>query len=335
MKKILPVDITQLISELGMLIASGLSINKALEMVQYEQEKPAMHRLIVAFKSKADKGKSLADIWARYPQYFEPFLVEMLAQSDNKAVTLRHIAEYRDTIEQNEINLQQDLKFPRSYFMLLIITFVFISTIVFNYIIPVFNDTVSTYGTELPALTTFFISIAEFIGKEWSFILVSIFLIGGLLWWKWHIIKLYVPFWGRVYHQIALVRCLQTCTFMLSHHKSLPQALEAAEQISNNVMFAKLLKKSTQKIATGTGLSQALSPFFPKKVLHIITIGLPPNDMATLLTKLAHRYTLQFQKKSNLLMRVSSFMAFILLVGIIGTFIIAMYLPLFAMASIL
>jgi type IV pilus assembly protein PilC len=335
MKKILPTEITQFIGELAMLMESGISINQALEIVQQGQEKPAMHKLIVAIKTDIHNGISLADSWAKYPQYFEPFIIERMHK--NLAVTLSQITEYRESLNESEKNLTQELRYSFSYLMVMTIIFLAVSSLLLIYVIPTFSKMYNEIGASLPTMTVFIIKISNFcVNYNW-FILSGLLGLGLLLRFQWHTVKLYLPLLGNFYHKVALTRFLRTSAFMLSQKVSLTTAFEAAAQAVNNPIYAKSLKQVSQQIATGTSLTNALTQhtIFPKKVIHATIIGTQTNQLDKLLVKLADVYTKQLSQLIKPIIKVYNFIGIILIAIIIGIFVISMYIPIFVMGSLI
>jgi type IV pilus assembly protein PilC len=187
MKKIVPVDVTELISELAMLLKSGISPAQALKIVQQGQEKPAMHKLIGDMQADIETSMSLADCWSKYPQYFEPFLTDMLRKNENEnqnqATTLAKIAEYRETMEESEMDLIQGMGYPFAYLALVSVVVLIVSTILLLYVLPVFADLFS-FGADLPAPTLDFINFSDWlIANQWL-ILGTALGLGALLWIK-------------------------------------------------------------------------------------------------------------------------------------------------------
>ncbi len=335
MKKILPVDVTQLISELAMLLEGGISINNALEIVQQEQEKAAMYKLIGDIQTNLAKGMSLADSWAKYPQYFAPFLVEMLRQSQNLATTLAQIAEYRESIEESEMDLVQEMEYPFSYLMIVVVVLLAISSLLLTYVTPIFADMFYAFGAALPIPTQFIIDISDFVISYWWLMLGCGLGLGVLLWFKRQTVKLYIPLFGHFYHKLALVRCLRTCAFMLSHKAPLPKAFEAAAQAVNNSVYAKLLRQASQEMRTGTRLPKELASIFPKKVIHAMTIGTHTNQFDKLLVKLADVYTKQLYQMIAPIVRKYNLVGIVVIAALVGIFVIAMYMPIFLMGSMI
>ncbi len=333
MKKILPVDITQFINEVAMLLQSGLSIEKALKIVQIEQDKSAMDKLIGDIQTNLADGMSLADSWAKYPQYFEPFLVESLKQGENLAIRLAQIAQYREKMEENEMDLIHEMEFPMAYLMSVFTIFVIISSILLIYVMPVFMEMFDAFGIQLPAATEFLFIFSDFVLYYWWIILSGGLSLGILLRLKWQTVKLYLPLFGRFYQKLALVRCLHTLAFTLSQKVPLSKAFEAAAQVVNNSVYAKLLQQASQKMLSSSTLPDTLSPFFTKKVFHVMMIGTHTNQFEKLLTKLADLYTKQLHQMIGPIVRKYQLIGIILIAVLVGIFVISMYLPIFMMGQ--
>lgn len=334
MKPILSIDITQFISELALLMETGISIKKALEIVQIEPEKPAMYKLIAAIQADIQNGMELADSWAKYPQYFEPFLVDSLR---NQAITLSQFAAYRESLTEPENDLIQELRYSLSYFMVMTLLFLAISSLLLIYVIPSFSMMYHEIGASLPIITIFVINISDFCVEYRWLILLLLLGLGLLLRFQWYRVKLYLPLFGDFYHKVALTRCLRTCAFMLSQRASLAKAFDAAAQAVSNPIYAKVLQQVSQQIMTGTSLINALTQqaFFPKKLIHTTVIGLQTNQLEKLLLKLADVYTKQLCQLIKPIIKIYNFVGIIFIAIIIGIFVIAMYMPIFMIGSLI
>jgi type IV pilus assembly protein PilC len=331
------ISITEFISELALLLESGISCGDALKIVQQGQEKPKMRKLVGDILIDVENDMSLADSFAKYPRYFEPFLVEILhSEGEQKqTATLAKIAQYRESMEVDTFDLTKKIALSSLYFIVLLFVLVILTTISLIYVVPVFADMFSSFGGELPGLTQFIINLSEFVGVYWIYIGSSVLILGGLLWAKWQNMILYIPLFGRLYRKIALVRLLRTCAFMLSEGASLTTAFAAAAQIVNNSLYAKHLNQVSQQVAEDKSLPDALQEksIFPKKIIHAATVGLQTNKLDKLLAKMAAIYTKQLHQSIEPIIKVYTLLFTILVGFIVGLLIISMYLPIFMMGG--
>jgi type IV pilus assembly protein PilC len=337
------VNITDFIGELALLLESGISCGDALKIVQQEQENPAMQKLIAAIITDIENDMSLADSFAKYPHYFEPFLVEMLQSGGNEepkqTATLVKIAKYREYMDVDAADLTKKIAYSSTYILFLFLVFFALTTILIVYVVPVFADMFSSFGGELPGLTQFVVDLSDFFVASWLFIMGGMLIVGGLIWMKWwQTVTLYIPLFGRLYRKIALIRGLRTCAFMLSEGASSAKAFAAAAQIVNNPVYAKQLSQVSQQVAEGMSLSSALHDAhlaFPKKIVHAAAVGTQTDKLDKLLAKLADFYTKQLHQATEPTIKIYTFLLTLFIGIILGLFVISMYMPIFSMGDVI
>ncbi len=333
------VHITEFIGELALLLESGIACRDALKIVQQEQDNRGMQKLIAAILNDVEKGMSLADSFAQYPDYFEPFLVERLVSSGkdeaNQTASLVKIAQYRESMDVDAQNLTKRIAFSSLYILFLLFLLLILTTFLLIYVVPVFADMFRSFGGSLPTLTQWVLNLSDFFVANGLLIMGGVFVLGWLVRIKWQIVTLYIPLIGRLYHKIALIRGLRTCAFMLSEGASVAKAFSAAAQIVHNPIYAKRFNQVSEQVAEGMPLSDALQAhsIFPKKMVHAAVVGTQANKLDKLLAKLADLYAKQLQQATGPIIR-SYTLLLIILIGIIaGLLILSMYLPIFSMGG--
>jgi type IV pilus assembly protein PilC len=338
-KKIWPIDITQFISEFALLLESGISPAEALDIVQQDQEKPAMHNLISAIHTDVKSGMSLAESWTKYPQYFEPFLVDMLRegeQQNNLKASLMKLAEYRESMDVNDAELTQRIIASSSYFWVVFVIILNAAAVLLIYVIPVFADMFESFGGELPALTQLIMVLSDFLVAHWLLVFIALIGLVLLMRAKWDSVKVYSPVFGFLFRKMMLVRGWRTCAFMLSNQASLTTAIEAAAQAVHNSVYARLLQQLNQQLAVGNTLPDALKAVgFPKKVIHAAMVGTQTNQLDKLLDKVADIYIKQLYRVTEPTIRIFNLLLLILLGCLVGFLVIGMYMPIFSMGSVL
>jgi len=332
------INLTEFISELALLLESGISCRDALKIIQPGLEQSEARKLIGNILTDVENGVSLADSFAKYPRYFESFFVDMLRrekEEQNQIAILANMAQYRESMEIDAFDLTKKIASSSLYFVTLLVIFIILTTTALVYVVPVFADMFSSFGGELPGLTQFIINLSDFVNAYWLFIVVGVFILGGLIWAKWQNVTLYIPLFGRLYHKIALVRFLRTCAFMLSEGASLPTALAAAAQMVNNTLYAKHLFYVHEQLSKGKSLPDALQEksIFPKKIIQMATIGIQTNKLDKLFAKMADIYAKQLQQSIEPIIKIYNLL-FTLLIGcLVGLLVISLYLPIFTMGG--
>jgi len=332
MARIPTTDLTQFLSELALLLQSQISVADALQIVQQSQDNLALYQLIETLHAQVESGSSLADSCAKHPQYFEPFWVDLLRQADSQPAKLLQIATYRRQIETGTAYLNGKLLAALSYFSVVFSISLLLLIIMLIYVIPAFDDLFANFGSELPIPTRWLVTFSNcFVAYLWPILAGSLLLI-WFFWYQYQRILLYWPLIGRLYHRLAWITILRTWALMLStHSNNLTQTLLASAQIVKNPHYAKLLQQLSEQVEAGISLSDALlkQRQWPAKIIHTVIIGTQTNQLATLLEPLAEIYHYQVEQLLEPTMKLFNLMIIILLGLLVGTIVIAVYLPIF------
>ncbi len=323
MTAITSTNITEFISELALLLESGISCKEALQIVR--QENSVLQKLIDKISIDIENRMSLADSLAKYPRYFEPFLVDILR--DNGETSLTRIAQYRETMDINAKSLTKKIFMSSIYMIFLIFITLIVATVALIYVIPVFADMFASFGGELPILTQLVLNLSDFFVAYWPFITGGMLVLVGLILVNWQHLTLYIPPFSGLYRKIIWIRCLRTWSFMLVEGASITQAFTVSSQIVGNSVYAKRLNNIQDDF------SIALKGIFPEKIIHAILVGNKTNKLDKLLTKLAEHYTKQLNIAIKPAIKTYTLLLTIFIGILVGLLVISMYLPIFTMGG--
>lgn len=350
-RKIPAEDITHFLGELSILLESGLSLNEALAFTKQGQVPPLLSKFINSIQESVQNGQGLASSLAAYPQYVQPFLVELLSQAEREQhlhTTLTKIVRFREANDIVEINLGERTKIAIAYPFILLILAAMMLSIVMIFVIPQFKLLFDGLRAELPALTILIINISSFIQAWWwmpvpIFILLLIPISKDTYTNKYTNTLDYLRTWlafnspgfGNVNHAFEITRCLRTWEFMSARSTSIEKTLDASASVVHSTIYAHTLRQMRIAVTSDIPLAAALNQqaLFPYKVSQALLIAMRDKGASKLLEKLADLYThqalLRLDRNSRLFTLFST-----LVVGlIIGIIIIAMYLPIFQMAA--
>ena len=325
MATITSANITDFISELALLLESDISCNEALKIIR--QENSVLQKLIDKISSDLENGSSLADSLAKYPQYFEPFLVEII--QNNGETNLTKIAQYRESLDVDATALTKKILMSSTYLISLVFITIVITSLALIYVIPVFADMFSSFGGKLPGLTQSVLDLSDFFVVNWLLITIGIIIFCGLALRNRQLLALYMPPFSGLYRKIIWVRCLRTWAFMLAEKTSIQQAIIASSQMVGNSVYAKRLINISQQ----DDITTALTGNFPEKIIHAILVGQQTNKLDKLLAKLANYYTKQLKIAIEPAIKIYTLFLIMIIGSIIGILIISMYLPIFTMGG--
>lgn len=337
-KKITPADIGDFINEVYLLLKKGLSIQDALVIVQQGQENQALSQLIKALQADTRSLSSFIDALAAYPQYFEKFWVDKLKMLVNDPPiflkALEKITTYHHRSDFQEVDLHHRLQAAFVYFVFLIgLTFAFFLLMV-HFIIPIFADISYGFDRELPILTQWVTQLYGLVNITAGVILIVLVMLFIIAWRSprsnaW--IILHLPIFGRLYHQIVLVRFLRSVAYLSDSQQPLDKIIHTAAQSIHNTTYSHLLTQVSQHIAKGANLAEALARYkiFPKKVIHAAIVGTRAEELESVFSHLADIYNKQIQQAIEPSIKVVSLLATLGIGLVIALLVMAMYLPIF------
>jgi type IV pilus assembly protein PilC len=340
--KSLATEVTSFISELALLLKSGVSGTEALEIIKQEPSDFRLLSLINEIYEDVKQGISLADSLAKQPRYFEPFLVDLVREGEQQnhlAATLVAIAEYQEKLSTSASNLATRLLFALTYpvtLLLIVMVFLFF---MFIWVVPTFADLFASFGGELPVLTAGIIYLSEGVVAYWWLMVAVLLLLSGWVVsaYRKNTLLFKFPVLGRLFHQIAIIRFLHTYALALAHNQSPTSALAACEQTADNQIYATLFQQIRAEITTGTLLTEAFlkQKLFPRRVKHIVVVSTKTKSADQLFSKLADIYTRQLQQQLEPTLKIFSIVMTFMVGLIIALLVIAIYLPLFKMGTVI
>lgn len=326
-------DIALLFNELAILLESGVEMSEALQIIQAEPN-PALNPFINHLSKAVADGTSFSEALSKQPKYFDTFIVDVIkiGEKNNQLIkTLYEVVEFlQNDLDERELTKQIGLSLIYVIFLLGIAFLIAVGLL--NYTVPVFDDLYSNFGGDLPVLTQFFIAFGEYS----IFILIAFVILLGLSIWGWYRIAFSLPLLGKLYHLTAISHFLHTTGFILQHGGTMQQALKGAgDSMSHN--YSQTLLQASQEINSGKSSAEVLkaSKLFPQKVIHALHVGENRPHFASLLLQLAVVYRLKANQSVEPRLRLFSFIMLILVGLFIGMLVIAMYLPIFKMGTVI
>lgn len=335
-------DMTEFVSELTLLLEMNFSCKEALETLQYGSEQPAMHQLVNAIRQEVERDGQLATALAHYPEYFEPVIVEMLRRGEQQgllAATLRKIADYRESKDVALNELIARLTLTSIYPIVLFLFTLALMLVLLVFPVQTFADMFKGFGAELPALTQAIVQLSDFVIAHLGLIVAAIGVLVGYLEFlrRQGLLIFMMPLFGKLFHKAMVIQFLRGYALLYSPSMTPAQTLEGCAQLLGNAVYAKRVRQMSAQLAAGQTLTDVLMQWsdLPKRIVHIAALGLKTQKLDELFNKMASRYTQQLQHATEPTIRLYFVMTTLLLGVFIGCFVIAMYLPIFKMGSVI
>ncbi len=344
--KVAPSDIAIFMRQLATMLAAGIPLVQSFEIVGNGHENPAMQKLILAVKSDVEGGTSLADALSKHPLYFDDLvlnLVEAGEQAGALETLLDKIATYKEKTEALKKKIKKALTYPAA---VLAVAFI-VTTILLIFVIPAFEDLFKGFGADLPTFTRMVIDLSVFVRAKGVYIAVMIGIgIATFMYFKKrsrpmrHFLDrmlLKLPVIGPILQKASIARYARTLSTMFAAGVPLVEALESVAGATGNIVYEEGVLAMRDEVSTGQRLQQAMenTDLFPNMVIQMIAVGEESGSLDDMSSKVADFYEEDVDNAVDNLSSLLEPMIMSILGVLVGGLVVAMYLPIFKMGSVI
>lgn len=344
--KVKPADIAIFSRQLATMLQAGIPLVQAFEIIGAGHDNPAMQRLILAIKQDLEGGTALAEALAKHPLHFDDLyvnLVEVGEHAGSLDSLLDKIATYKEKTEAIKKKIKKALFYPTAVVVVAII----VTAILMIFVIPEFESLFKGFGADLPAFTRFVINISDFVRTQgWI-------LLGGVVAAIWGYmeakkrsrrlreiqdrISLKLPVVGPILVKASIARFARTLSTMFSAGVPLVEALQSVSGATGNVIYEKAVLAMKDEVATGQRLQRAMenTSLFPNMVIQMIAVGEESGSLDEMSGKVADFYEEDVDNAVDAMSSLLEPIIMAILGVLVGGLVIAMYLPIFKMGSVI
>ena len=344
-QKITSKDIAVFSRQLATMMAAGVPMVQAFDIVGRGHANPAMQDMLLAIKSDVEGGSTLTDSLRKYPLYFDDLFCNLVHAGEQAGVLetlLDKIATYREKTESLKGKIKKALFYPAAVILVAIV----ITAVIMIFVIPQFKDLFSSFGADLPAFTKVVISMSEFVTAWWWAMILGV---AGLTmvaanFWKRSpkfretvdTLLLKVPVIGNIMHKAALARFCRTTATMFAAGVPLVEALQSVAGATGSAVYGKAVLAMRDDVATGQSLELTMRQqgLFPHMVIQMVAIGEESGALDDMLSKVADFYEEEVDNAVDALSSLLEPMIMAILGTLIGGLVVALYLPIFQMGSV-
>ena len=343
---ITPGDIAIFSRQLSTMLAAGIPLVQAFEIVGQGHENAAMQKLIMAVKADVEGGSALAEALAKHPLYFDDLFVNLVAAGEQAGALetlLDKIATYKEKTEAIKKKIKKALTYPAA---VVVVAFV-VTIILLIFVIPAFEDLFKGFGADLPAFTRMVVDLSVFVRTQgWMLAIVA----GGIGYTFFYFKKrsramrhfldrmaLRLPIVGPILQKASIARYARTLSTMFSAGVPLVEALESVAGATGNIVYEVGVLQMKDEVATGQRLQQAMenTDLFPNMVIQMIAVGEESGSLDEMSSKVADFYEDDVDNAVDNLSSLLEPMIMAILGVLVGGLVIAMYLPIFKMGSVI
>jgi len=329
--------------QLSVLIDAELPLIQSLSILEDQQKNKYFRTVIRTIKEDVEAGSTLNQAKRKHPKVFDDLYCNLVAsgeQSGSLDVMLRRLAEYIERTVKLRSQVRQAMIYP----VAILIFAVVVSIFLLWKVIPVFASIFRDLGAELPMLTAVIIKLSNFVQNNILFVFLGfIALFFAFRYyrnttqgrWTTDRMLLKIPLFGQLLYKVAMTRVTRTLSTLISGGVPMLEALKITSTTAGNVLIEKEIIDARKLVSEGKTMNEAFreSGRFPLMMLQMINVGEATGTLDEMLSKLANFYDEEVETAVAALMSVMEPVMLIFVGGLVGSLVIAMYLPIFSLIS--
>jgi type IV pilus assembly protein PilC len=338
-------DIAVFSRQLATMLAAGIPLVQAFEIVGNGNEKPSMQKLILDIKQDVEAGTSLHESIARHPLYFDDLFVNLVEAGEHAGALeslLDKIATYKEKTEALKKKVKKALFYPAAVMVVAVV----VTLILLIFVIPQFESLFKGFGADLPAFTQMVIDMSKFVQSDGIEIAV---VVGVGVWTFVYFHKrsrkmrefmdrmsLKVPIIGPILNKSAIARYARTLSTMFAAGVPLVEALDSVAGATGNIVYENAVMKMKDEVATGQRLQRAMenTSLFPNMVIQMIAVGEESGSLDSMSAKVATFYEAEVDNAVDSMSSLLEPLIMAILGVLVGGLVIAMYLPIFKLGAV-
>jgi len=338
-------DIAVFSRQLATMMAAGIPMVQSFEIIGNGHEKPAMQRLVLDIKANVEAGSTLKESLAKHPLYFDDLfvnLVEAGEQAGALETLLDKIAGYKEKTEALKKKIKKALFYPAAVLVVAVV----VTIILLIFVIPQFESLFKGFGAELPAFTQMVVNLSRLVQAQgWWMAIVA----GGSIYAFIYFHKrsrtlqrnmdrllLKFPIIGPIMVKAAIARFARTLSTMFAAGVPLVEAMQSVAGATGNIVYQEATLRMKDEVATGQRLQRAMenTGLFPNMVVQMIAVGEESGSLDAMSGKVAEFYEAEVDAAVDSMSSLLEPLIMAILGVLVGGMVIAMYLPIFKLGSV-
>ena len=342
--KITGKDVVIFTRQLSTMIDAGLPLVQSLEILGEQMENPAFKKVLRTIRTDVETGTTFADAMKKHPAAFDTLYCNMVEAGEIGGILDTILNRLAAFMEKN-MALKKKVKGAMTYPVICICISFVVMAVMLVFVVPVFEKMFKDFGGALPGPTQFVVDLSAFAQHNFHYI------IGAIVAAVFAVKKIYktekgrieldrmmlnMPIVGTLVRRVAVAKFTRTLGTMLQSGVPILEALNVVARTAGNKVIEMAVFRVTDSISEGRAIAEPLEEtgVFPGMVVQMINVGEATGALDVMLTKIADFYDEEVDQAVDNLTAAIEPLMMVFLGGMIGGLVIAMYLPIFSMASV-
>jgi len=328
-------------NKLSAMVDAGVPIMRSLDLMRRQQKSALFRRALAAMTDDVNQGGTLASAMRRWPKVFDNLSIAMVEAGEAGGVLDETLKRLAKLLEENA-RLQNQLKAAMGYpvTVLVIAILVFLGMTIF--MIPTFADIFAQLGVELPVFTQMMLNLSKLLRSSFSIFLIGGLAVGIFIFSRYYATRLgrrqvdgvllKLPLFGELLQKTASAQFCRTMSSLSKAGVPILMSLEILQDTTSNSVVSDAISNSRNDISEGMPLSTALAlkNVFPDMMVSMLAIGEETGEMDAMLSKVADFYEDEVTTAVKSLTSLIEPVMIVVVGGIVGSILVAMYLPMFS-----
>jgi type IV pilus assembly protein PilC len=338
-------DIAIFSRQLATMMSAGIPMVQAFEIIGNGHEKPAMQKLVLDIKANIEGGSTLHESLAKHPLYFDDLFVNLVEAGEQAGALeslLDKIATYKEKTEALKKKIKKALFYPAAVLIVALV----VSVILLIFVIPQFESLFKGFGADLPAFTQMVVNLSRFVQSQgwWMAIMIGAGVYAFFYFYRRSKnmqrgidrVMLKFPIIGPILQKSAIARFARTLSTMFAAGVPLVEAMQSVAGATGNIVYEEATLRMKDEVATGQRLQRAMENvgLFPNMVVQMIAVGEESGSLDTMSAKVAEFYEAEVDNAVDSMSSLLEPMIMAILGVLVGGMVIAMYLPIFKLGSV-
>ncbi|CAM4302522.1 type II secretion system F family protein [Pseudoalteromonas ostreae] len=345
-QKITPKDIALVTRQIATMLMAGVPLIQSIEMIGTGSTNKSVTKLMETIGDEVKAGGTLSNALRKHPRYFDDLYCDLVASGEQSGALDKifdRVALYKEKSEALKSKIKKAMFYPIAVLVVALI----VTSILLIFVVPQFQDIFAGFGAELPVFTLMVIGISEFMQEYWWIMLIAVV---GFGWaYKEALLKskklrdandhaiLKLPVIGMILNKAAVARYARTLSTTFAAGVPLVDALDSAAGASGNAVYRYAILDIKAEVSSGNQMNWAMrnSKIFPDMVIQMVAIGEESGSLDGMLAKVATIYEQEVDDAVDGLSSLLEPLIMAVLGVLVGGLIIAMYLPIFQLGSVI
>jgi type IV pilus assembly protein PilC len=344
-KKIKLKDLAIMSRQFATMINSGLSLLRALNILSEQSSSPELGRVLGEVRNDVETGVSLSVAMAKHPKAFPPLMINMCRAGEVGGFLDSVLLQIAENYEA-EVKLRSKVKAAMTYPVVVFIMAILMVIGMLLFVVPVFAKMFKDLGGKLPAPTQFLVLLSgamKYLVPIGVIGLITFVIVWGKIKNQENVrqivdpIKLKVPVFGNLFKKIAVARFARNLGTMISSGVPILQSLDIVAGTTGSMVLSNAVRDVQDSVRQGESLTKPLErhPVFPPMVVQMMTVGEDTGALDSMLAKIAEFYDQEVEATTESLTALIEPLMIGFLGAIVGSMIIALYMPIFSIFKLI